>query len=274
MYEVVAQEQALADGRDPAEAVHALAGTTQNDIIKEYLSRGTYVSRPALAAADHGHGRPHGLRPPRWNPINICSYHLQEAGPRRCRRSPTRCAPRSPSSTRCATRGRCRRSASARWSRGSRSSSTPACASWRRCARCGPSSSSGTTSPCGVQDAKQRRFRVRRAGQLPRPHRGAAREQRAAHRPGDARDAEQGRPRTGRAAARVERGARPPAAVGPAVVPAHAAGARLRVRPLGVRRPLPGSAVVEAKVASLVEGARATGSRRWGERCRPSRAAT
>ncbi|MPZ93549.1 MAG: protein meaA [Propionibacteriales bacterium] len=81
LYEVVAEEQAAAHGSDPGEARHLLAGTTQNDIIKEYLSRGTYVFPPE-----------HSLRLttdviaytvnniPKWNPINICSYHLQEAG--------------------------------------------------------------------------------------------------------------------------------------------------------------------------------------------------
>lgn len=59
----------------------ALRGTTQNDIVKEYLSRGTYIFAPepskrlivdtmAFCAAEV----------PKWNPINICSYHLQEAG--------------------------------------------------------------------------------------------------------------------------------------------------------------------------------------------------
>ena len=58
-----------------------LTGTTQNDIIKEYLSRGTFVFPPDASmrltseivayTVDHA---------PRWNPINICSYHLQEAG--------------------------------------------------------------------------------------------------------------------------------------------------------------------------------------------------
>jgi (2R)-ethylmalonyl-CoA mutase len=58
-----------------------LAGTTQNDIVKEYLSRGTFIYPP-------GHSRRlivdmvawtlHNT--PRWNPINVCSYHLQEAG--------------------------------------------------------------------------------------------------------------------------------------------------------------------------------------------------
>ena len=58
-----------------------LTGTTQNDIIKEYLSRGTYAFPPApsleiatdLVAFSV-------VNTPKWNPINICSYHLQEAG--------------------------------------------------------------------------------------------------------------------------------------------------------------------------------------------------
>jgi (2R)-ethylmalonyl-CoA mutase len=85
LYQVVAEEQATesAGGAavDFAEVHGKLAGTTQNDIIKEYLSRGTYVFPPE-----------HSLRLtsdliaytvnniPTWNPINICSYHLQEAG--------------------------------------------------------------------------------------------------------------------------------------------------------------------------------------------------
>ncbi|MFN4168616.1 MAG: methylmalonyl-CoA mutase family protein, partial [Pannonibacter phragmitetus] len=58
-----------------------LAGTTQNDIIKEYLSRGTYVFPPApslrlttdVIAWTYS-------EMPKWNPMNVCSYHLQEAG--------------------------------------------------------------------------------------------------------------------------------------------------------------------------------------------------
>src|SRR6478609_4727558 len=80
LYQVVAEEQAGPDA--DLEAVHGtLAGTTQNDIIKEYLSRGTYVFPPEhslrltsdLIAYTVNHI-------PKWNPINICSYHLQEAG--------------------------------------------------------------------------------------------------------------------------------------------------------------------------------------------------
>src|SRR4051794_12594056 len=58
-----------------------LSGTTQNDIVKEYLSRGTYVFPPGpslrlitdMIAYTVAHV-------PKWNPINVCSYHLQEAG--------------------------------------------------------------------------------------------------------------------------------------------------------------------------------------------------
>ncbi len=73
LYLAVAERQ----GAEPAR----LRGTVQNDIVKEYLSRGTYIFPPrpsmklatdivAFCAAEM----------PRWNPINVCSYHLQEAG--------------------------------------------------------------------------------------------------------------------------------------------------------------------------------------------------
>jgi (2R)-ethylmalonyl-CoA mutase len=58
-----------------------LAGTVQNDIIKEYLSRGTYIFPPKASlklAADVIAFTYRDV--PKWNPINICSYHLQEAG--------------------------------------------------------------------------------------------------------------------------------------------------------------------------------------------------
>jgi (2R)-ethylmalonyl-CoA mutase len=73
LYEVVAEEQ----GTDPAD----LSGTTQNDIIKEYLSRGTYAFPPAESMRLTTDLIAYTVqRMPRWNPINICSYHLQEAG--------------------------------------------------------------------------------------------------------------------------------------------------------------------------------------------------
>lgn len=73
MYQVAAEEQ----GVDPS----ALAGTTQNDIIKEYLSRGTYVFPPEASLRLTTDMIAYTVANiPKWNPLNICSYHLQEAG--------------------------------------------------------------------------------------------------------------------------------------------------------------------------------------------------
>jgi (2R)-ethylmalonyl-CoA mutase len=81
LYQVVAEEQAKAAGDDPGEVVHKLTGTTQNDIIKEYLSRGTYVFPPAPSMRLISDMIAYSVTEiPKWNPINICSYHLQEAG--------------------------------------------------------------------------------------------------------------------------------------------------------------------------------------------------
>ncbi|MEY2467969.1 MAG: ethylmalonyl-CoA mutase, partial [Actinomycetota bacterium] len=64
-------------GIDPS----VLAGTTQNDIIKEYLSRGTYIFPPEASRRLTVDTIAYTVRHvPRWNPINVCSYHLQEAG--------------------------------------------------------------------------------------------------------------------------------------------------------------------------------------------------
>tara|TARA_R110002074_G_scaffold97574_8_gene211843 strand:- start:2110 stop:4077 length:1968 start_codon:yes stop_codon:yes gene_type:complete len=73
LYIAVAEEQ----GADIA----ALQGTVQNDLIKEYLSRGTYICPPAPSmkmiadVAEYCYAHV-----PKWNPMNVCSYHLQEAG--------------------------------------------------------------------------------------------------------------------------------------------------------------------------------------------------
>jgi (2R)-ethylmalonyl-CoA mutase len=73
LYEVVAEEQGA--------RAEQLAGTTQNDIIKEYLSRGTYVFPPEHSLRLTTDMIAYTVRNvPQWNPINICSYHLQEAG--------------------------------------------------------------------------------------------------------------------------------------------------------------------------------------------------
>jgi (2R)-ethylmalonyl-CoA mutase len=70
---------ALADERGVART--ALQGTTQNDIIKEYLSRGTHVYPPAASMRLIKDTIVFATREmPKWNPTNICSYHLQEAG--------------------------------------------------------------------------------------------------------------------------------------------------------------------------------------------------
>jgi (2R)-ethylmalonyl-CoA mutase len=73
LYIAVAEEQ----GAD----VTGLQGTVQNDIIKEYLSRGTYICPPKpslkLIADVAEYCYKHV---PKWNPMNVCSYHLQEAG--------------------------------------------------------------------------------------------------------------------------------------------------------------------------------------------------
>ena len=62
-------------------AREALAGTTQNDIVKEYLSRGTYIFPPAASMGLTADVIAFAAREmPKWNPINVCSYHLQEAG--------------------------------------------------------------------------------------------------------------------------------------------------------------------------------------------------
>src|SRR5499433_2106098 len=62
-------------------ARNTLQGTTQNDIVKEYLSRGTYIFPPGPSlrlTTDTVAWTV--LNCPQWNPVNICSYHLQEAG--------------------------------------------------------------------------------------------------------------------------------------------------------------------------------------------------
>lgn len=85
LYQVAAEEQngltAASSPEERSAVAHQLAGTTQNDIIKEYLSRGTYVFPPEHSLrliSDMIAYTVHEI--PKWNPINICSYHLQEAG--------------------------------------------------------------------------------------------------------------------------------------------------------------------------------------------------
>src|SRR6478736_6472422 len=73
LYIALAEER----GVDPA----VLAGTTQNDIVKEFLSRGTFIFGPAPSRRLTVDLITHTVKHlPRWNPINVCPYHLQEAG--------------------------------------------------------------------------------------------------------------------------------------------------------------------------------------------------
>jgi len=73
LYIAVAEKQGASKDR--------LAGTIQNDIIKEYLSRGTYVFPPEPSLRLTKDVIVYAAREvPKWNPINVCSYHLQEAG--------------------------------------------------------------------------------------------------------------------------------------------------------------------------------------------------
>ncbi len=73
LYIVAAEDQGVASRQ--------LQGTTQNDILKEYLSRGTYAFPPAPSMRLIADTIAYTVREvPKWNPINICSYHLQEAG--------------------------------------------------------------------------------------------------------------------------------------------------------------------------------------------------
>jgi len=73
LYISVAEEQGV--------DVSKLQGTVQNDLIKEYLSRGTYICPPTPSLKLIGDVAEYCYRnAPKWNPMNVCSYHLQEAG--------------------------------------------------------------------------------------------------------------------------------------------------------------------------------------------------
>jgi (2R)-ethylmalonyl-CoA mutase len=73
LYLAVAEEQ----GAD----ISKLTGTVQNDLIKEYLSRGTYICPPKPSLKMIGDVAEYCYKAvPKWNPMNVCSYHLQEAG--------------------------------------------------------------------------------------------------------------------------------------------------------------------------------------------------
>ena len=180
---------------------------------------------------------------PRWNPINICSYHLQEAGATPVQEIAYAMA--NAIAVLDAVRERVDDGAAwARSSGASPSSSTPACASSRStpsCARWAILWEELGRERYGVQDPKHLRFRygvqVNSLGLTEsQPENNVQRIVLEAL----AVTLGPRRPRTRHPAAGVERGARPAAPVGPAVVAAHPAGARLRDRPARVPRPLRG----------------------------------
>ena len=231
LYIAVAEEQGV--------DTKLLQGTTQNDLIKEYLSRGTYIFPPArLAQADRRHDRVHGAAGAEVEPDQ--RLQLPPAGGRgdagagarvRAARRRSRC------STPCSDAGQVKPERDGRrWSGASRSSSTRASASSTRCARCARSRAlwdqHHRASATACTDAELAPLPLRRAGQLARPDRAAAREQHHPHRARDAGGhAQQERARARHPAAGLERGARPAAAVGPAVVAARAADPGVRERP-------------------------------------------
>jgi ethylmalonyl-CoA mutase len=238
-----------------------LQGTTQNDIIKEYLSRGTYVFPPEPSMRLISDMIAYTVDAiPKWNPINICSYHLQEAGA-------------TPEQEIAYAMANAIAVLDAVRARGD----LPADALPRVVGRISFFLNAGIrfveeTCKCramaelwdeitreryGVEDPKLRRFRYGVQVNSLGLTESAAREQRDPHRArGARRHALEERALPGAAAAGLERGAGPAALLGPAVVAAHAADPRLRDRPARVRGPVRRLAVIERRCRSLEATAR------------------
>ena len=145
LYQVAAEEQN--PGVDPTEVAHQLAGTTQNDIIKEYLSRGTYVFPPEHSLRLIGDviaytvARDPAVEPDQHLQLPPAGGGRDAAAGAGVRAVHGHRRPRHRAGLRAGERG----ATSARSSAGSPSSSTPACGSSRRPARCAPSCSCGTS---------------------------------------------------------------------------------------------------------------------------------
>ena len=268
--------------RRPRRSPRQLAGTTQNDIIKEYLSRGTYVFPPEHSLrliSDMIAYTVHQI--PKWNPINICSYHLQEAGA-----TPTQ----ELAYALC--------TAIAVLDQVKASGQVSEDDFEKVVGRISFFVNAGvrfveetckmrafvelwdeiTRERYGVAGPEDAPVPLRRPGQLARPDRGPAREQRAADRARDARrDAVQERPRPRRPAARVERGARPAAARG-------TSSGRCGCSRCWPSSPTCWSTTTSSTARtssrprspswSRAPGPRSTGSRRWAARSPPSSPAT
>ena len=222
-----------------------LSGTTQNDIVKEYLSRGTYIFPPAPSLRLTIDTIAYTVRHvPKWNPINVCSYHLQEAGA-----TPTQEVAYA-LATAIGVLDGVRAVGQDRPVRVPRRGRTDQLLrEFERPFRRGDLQNAGVHRHVGPHLPRALRrggsqtapFPLRGAGQLPRVDRTATREQRAPHRARVARrHAVQERPGPGHAAAGLERGARSAPPVGSAVVAADTADLGLRVRSPRIRRHLRG----------------------------------
>ena len=235
LYIVTAEEH----GVDP----RVLQGTTQNDIIKEFLARGTYAFPPAPSMRLIADMVAYTVTEvPRWNPINICSYHLQEAGA-----TPVQEIAYALSNAIAvldAVRARVDEELMGKvFSRISFfvNAGVRFIEEHAKLRAMGEMWEWIGRNRYGVEDPKQLRFRYGVQVNSLGPDRVPAGEQRPADRArGARRHARPRRPRAGDPAARLERGAGAAATVGSAVVAAHPADPRLRDRPARVPRHLRG----------------------------------
>ena len=219
-----------------------LQGTTQNDIIKEFLSRGTYAFPPEASlrlTADMIAFTVDEV--PKWNPINVCPYHLQEAGATPVQEIAYSLStaiavldavrPRVPAETFPRVFGR---------HLVLRQRRDPLRRGARQAARDGPAVGGDRARALRRRRGQVPPLPLRRPGQLAGADRGPAGEQRDPDRARGARgDPGPRRSRPRDPAAGLERGARAAAALGPAVVAADPADPRLRDRPARVPRHLP-----------------------------------
>ncbi len=274
LYIVAAEEQGVEQEK--------LQGTTQNDILKEYLSRGTYAFPPGpsmrLIADTITYTVQHI---PKWNPINICSYHLQEAGATPVQeiayalsngiavldavRERLEAGGQADVGDLMGQRVRpdlllCQRRRPVR--RGARQAPSDG----RAVGRVGPRALRG-----GRREAAT--FPLRSAGQLTRADRGSAGEQCLSDCPGGAgRDARPERPGPGDSAPGLERGSRAAPALGSAMVAAPPADPGLRDRPArvpGHLRGVKGDGWSGGRPRRRGPRGDAPGGRAWAARWRP-----
>ena len=171
--------------------LNELQGTTQNDIVKEYLSRGTYIFAPEpskrLIVDMIAYGINHV---PKWNPINVCSYHLQEAGATPVQEIAYALATAIDVLDAVRDSGKVERQPDAR-GRGTnlvlRQRRRALHRRDRQDANLHRDVGRDLSHPLRRGGPVAAPISLRRAGELTRTHRTAAREQRAAHRPRDAR---------------------------------------------------------------------------------------